>query len=125
MPGQGANMLPIDLQAIMDFILTGVVGWVLIYAFFCTPARPKSEVELTFNEMKNLKGRNKHLFGLYRNLENADIALRWELRVSQVRNNESQLAREKLNGRLVRRENQIRSMEFEHAQERKVVMGRR
>jgi hypothetical protein len=125
MPGNGVIMFPIDAKAIVEAILTGVIGLLVFYAIFCTPGRPKTGIELALDENRRLKKTNKHLHGLYRNLENADISLHWELKVSQVRNKESQLAQEKLNGKLVRRENQIRSMEFEHTQERKMVMGRR
>ena len=117
-------MLPIDAKAILDYILTGVIGILVFYGFFCTRARPKTEADRYLDEINRLKKDNKHLFGQYRNLENANVSLSWELRISQNRNNKSQLDQERLNVELVRRENKIRSMSIERSQERKVVMGR-
>ena len=125
MPGIGAIMLPIDTKFILDYILTGVIGILVFYGFFCTRAKPKTEVDRYLDEINRLKKNNKHLFGQYRNLENANVSLSWELRISQKRNNQSQLDQERLNVELVRRENKIRSMSIERSQERKVVMGRR
>ena len=118
-------MLPIDAKDILDYILTGVIGWLLVCALFWSPAKPKTEVDHYLDEINHLKKKNKHLFGQYRNLENANVSLSWELRISQKRDKKSQLDQERLNVELVRRENKIRSMSIERSQERKVVMGRR
>jgi hypothetical protein len=125
MPGNGAIMFPIDAKSILDYIIPGVIGWLLLSALFWSPAKPKTEVDHYLDEINHLKKKNKHLFGLHRYLENANVTLNWELQISQKRNNQSQLDQERLNVELVRRENQIRSMSIERSQERKVVMGRR
>jgi hypothetical protein len=118
-------MLPFDIDVILTDLMHGLLGLLLIYGVFNVPAKSETEVDRLLLENKKLKRKNKHLFGFNRNLENANAFLRQALQRSQDRNPESQLARERLNGELVRRENQIRSLEIALIQERNKVMGRR
>lgn len=118
-------MLPFDIDAILTDLMHGLLGLLLIYGVFNVPAKPETEVDRLLLENKKLKRKNKHLFGSGRNQENVNTFLRQALRRSQDRNTESQLAQERLNGELVRRGNQIRSLEFSLIQERNKVKGRR
>ena len=118
-------MLPFDIDAILTYLIHGLVGILLIYGFTNVPAKPVTEVEHLLLENKKLMRKNKHLFGFGRNQENVNTFLRQALQRSQDRDTESQLAQERLNGELVRRGNQIRSLEFALSQERNKVMGRR
>jgi len=118
-------MLAVHIRDFLGFIFQGLVGWLLIYAMFCSTVRQKTEVDGYLAEINHLKKDNRHFFGQNRNLENAIVTLSRGLQESQKSNKESQLDREKLNVELVRRENKIRSMSIERSQERKVVRGRR
>lgn len=93
--------------------------------FFWKPARPMSEVDRVLLEYKKLEKQNRHLFGQSRILEGANGSLRSTMSSLEKRLKESQLVQEKLNDELVRRGNQIRSLEFELHQERNGHKGRR
>ena len=118
-------MLLFDIDAFLTWFIRGLLGILLIYGLTNVPARPDTEVTRLLDENKILKRKNKHLFGLSRNQENANTFLRQALQRSEDRNPESQLAWERLNGELVRRGNRIRSLELALIQERNKVMGRR
>jgi protein subunit release factor B len=92
---------------------------------FNTPAKPYTEVQLLQNENQKLQKKNNHLFGTSRLLENANANLQETLRREDDRKRKSQLTQARLNSELVRRGNQIRSLELELYQERKKVTGRR
>jgi hypothetical protein len=125
MPGKRVFMLLFDIDAILNDLIHGLIGILLIYGFTNVPAKPETEVDRLLLENKKLKGKNKHLFGFGRNVENVNTFLCQALQRSRDRDTESQLARERLNGELVRRGNQIRSLEFALSQERNKVKGRR
>jgi hypothetical protein len=118
-------MLPFDIDAILTDLMHGLLGLLLIYGVFNVPAKPETEVDRLLLENKELKRKNKHLFGTSRSQENANAFLHQALWRSRDCYKESQLARERFNGELVRRENQIRSLEIALIQERNKVMGRR
>ena len=118
-------MLPFDIDASLTWFISGLLGLLFIYGLSSVPAKPEIEVDRLLDEIKHLKKKNRHLAGTSRNLENANAFLQKTLQRSEDRNPESQLARERLNGELVRRGNHIRSLEFALSQERNKVMGRR
>jgi hypothetical protein len=125
MPGIGALMLSIDIDAALTYTIRGLIGILLIYGLSSFPAKEKTEVDRLLAENKNLKEKFKHTSGHRRRLEDENASLQNTLQREKDRSRESQLAREKLNGELVRRESQIRSLELALNQERNMARGGR
>ena len=118
-------MLPVDFDVSWTWLINGLLGILLVFGLSSTPAKPETKVKLLQNEIDNLKKKNKHLTGTSRLLENANGNLQKTVRQTDDRLKESQLTRARLNGEVVRRGNQIRSLEYELYLERKKVTGRR
>jgi FtsZ-binding cell division protein ZapB len=125
MPGNGEIMLPVDFDVSWTWLINGLLGILLVFGLSSTPAKPETKVKLLQHEIDNLKKKNKHLTGTSRLLENANGNLQKTVRQTDDRLKESQLTRARLNGEVVRRGNQIRSLEYELYLERKKVTGRR
>ena len=118
-------MLPLDFEFSWTWFIQGMAGFLLILGLFSTPAKPDTKERLLLREINTLTKKNKHLTGTSRLLENANANLQKTLRDSDARTKESQLARARLNGEVVRRGNQIRFLELELYQKRTKVTGRR
>jgi hypothetical protein len=93
MPGNGAIMLPIDAKFILDYILIGVIGILVFYGFFCTRARPKTEADCYLDEINRSKRITNTSWPIQKPGKR-NVSLSWELRISQKRNNQSQLDQE-------------------------------
>ena len=118
-------MLPLDFEFSWTWLVQGLAGILFILGLFSTPAEPATKERLLLREIDSLTKKNKHLTGTSRIVENANANLQKTLRESDARMKESQLARERLNGEVVRRGNQIRFLELELYQKRTKVTGRR
>lgn len=118
-------MLPLEFELSWTWFIHGLVGILFFYGLFSAPVEPDTKVRLLLHENDILTKKNKHLTGTSRILENANGHLQKTLRESDARMKESQLTQAKLNGEVVRRGNQIRSLERELYQERTKVTGRR
>ena len=118
-------MLPLDFEFTWTWFIYGLAGMLFFYGLFSAPAEPDIKVRVLLHEIDTLTKKNKHLTGTSRLTENANAHLQKTLRESDARMKESQLAQAKLNDEVVRRGNQIRSLERELYQERTKVTGRR
>lgn len=118
-------MLCIDTDALLKYTINGLIGILLIVGLSSFPAKGRTEVDRLLSEKEKLTKKFKHTFGQSRNLEYALAFLQNVLTQYEERYKESQLARERLNGELVRLESQIRSLELELIQERNKARGGR
>ena len=118
-------MLPLDFEFSWTWFVQGLAGILFILGLFSNPAELATKERLLLREIDTLTKKNKHLTGTSRIVENANANLQKTLRESDARMKESQLARERLNGEVVRRGNQIRFLELELYQKRTKVTGRR
>ena len=118
-------MLQLDYEAMMTYVINGSIGLLLILGLSNVPARVSTTAEWLLSENKQLREKNKRLSSFSRNLEDANASLQSTLKWAQGRETESQLTQDRLNGEVVRRGSQIRSLEFELLQERNKARGGR
>jgi hypothetical protein len=119
MPGKGAIMPFFEIDALLSWTITGLLGIVLVYGLTQTPVRRPTEEERLLNENNLLKKKYNHLFGQNRALGENNIFLLNRLGLMETQKQESQNTQASLNGELVRRGNQIRSLERRLWEERK------
>ena len=117
--------MQLDYEAMLMYVIRGSIGLLLIYGLSNVPARVSTEVERLLSENEKLRKRNRHLSSFSRNLGDANASLQSTLKRAQDRETKIQLTRDRLNGEVVRRGSQIRSLEFELLQERNQARGGR
>jgi hypothetical protein len=118
-------MFHFDLNALLTWIGNGVVGLLLIYGLFVASGKRQKKEERRLEENLSLLKKNKLLVGRNRSLTEVNTFLENTMKRNEDRNQESQLARERLNGETVRRGSKIRSLELALHQERTKARGRR